>query len=504
MPTNRSVIRRSCTCGIFGKPTTHVVQSRREWKAHQQFMAQDKVNIKDGNEGPGNVQPNRPEGRIHSRSPSPIAKKAKNRTPATSSDDDIEDCIVVGRLTGPSTVMPTITIADAEPPDDPGKTAQLDINASHSQILSPSKDPEDGLFEDHINVPDFNPQAPANYHCSPGTIPTHNHSKSLPQLQLPISLRERRPQYVQVAETNQSVHQASESHVTEEETAASEISSSSPESSTSSEPYQKHTHRPAPPRPNSIEDTDDHRNSSAYSSLDSEHSTRPSTPEFNYEHINKEPSQKDLMDLALFDIKTSGTTSRTQSEAYTSIIKTISPPECSPATLKTTIKRLIKRTGIQATPYNCCRDSCYCFYEDAEITHCPECHQARWRPGTRQAYKQYQYYQIIPRIQLQYSDPARAKEFTQYRKEVKTWGDHNPGAMKDYWNSRLHETWRKQGYFQNPETLAFLLSTDGFRVFFRRKRFSAWPLLLIPLNVSPTTRKQRRNLLPVGIIPGPK
>src|SRR4051812_7354278 len=47
------------------------------------------------------------------------------------------------------------------------------------------------------------------------------------------------------------------------------------------------------------------------------------------------------------------------------------------------------------------------------------------------------------------------------------------------------------------------LSTDGFGPFHRRKQ-TAWPLLLFNYNLPPDIRFHIKNILCVGVIPGPK
>lgn len=52
--------------------------------------------------------------------------------------------------------------------------------------------------------------------------------------------------------------------------------------------------------------------------------------------------------------------------------------------------------------------------------------------------------------------------------------------------------------------LGFVLTTDGVQIFKTRSRFSIWPIVLQCLNLPPTIRAKRQNMLCTGFIPGPK
>jgi hypothetical protein len=58
-------------------------------------------------------------------------------------------------------------------------------------------------------------------------------------------------------------------------------------------------------------------------------------------------------------------------------------------------------------------------------------------------------------------------------------------------------------YFSSPRDIALGLSTDGFAPFKRRKS-TAWPLLLFNYNLPPETRFQKGNSISLGAVPGHK
>src|SRR5207248_2431163 len=57
------------------------------------------------------------------------------------------------------------------------------------------------------------------------------------------------------------------------------------------------------------------------------------------------------------------------------------------------------------------------------------------------------------------------------------------------------------GLFQDLRDIAFAFSTDGVQLF-KIGKFDIWPLLLVNLNLPPSKRVKRENLMLCGIIPG--
>ncbi|KAK2459866.1 hypothetical protein APHAL10511_008119 [Amanita phalloides] len=58
-------------------------------------------------------------------------------------------------------------------------------------------------------------------------------------------------------------------------------------------------------------------------------------------------------------------------------------------------------------------------------------------------------------------------------------------------------------YFSDSRDIALGLSTDGVTIFKKQSKTS-WPLVLFNYNLPPDTRFHKQNLIPVGVIPGPK
>jgi len=109
-----------------------------------------------------------------------------------------------------------------------------------------------------------------------------------------------------------------------------------------------------------------------------------------------------------------------------------------------------------------------------------------------------------------YANTTKAKE-RRYRAFEHT---HTPGRITDIFDSQIYRRLlgekvvidgktASHEYFSDPCDVALGLSTDGFAPFKRRKA-TAWPLVLFDYNLPPETRFHKDNKLDLGTIPGPK
>lgn len=98
-----------------------------------------------------------------------------------------------------------------------------------------------------------------------------------------------------------------------------------------------------------------------------------------------------------------------------------------------------------------------------------------------------------------------------YRANVHT---HTPGLTTDVFDGinyrrlrnqpvKLEEKVYDHKYFADNRDIALGLSTDGFAPFKRRKK-TAWPLIIFNYNLPPEIRFHINNILALGVIPGPK
>jgi len=108
------------------------------------------------------------------------------------------------------------------------------------------------------------------------------------------------------------------------------------------------------------------------------------------------------------------------------------------------------------------------------------------------------------------ANPTMAKQMRYRGFEHK----HTKGKISDIFDSSLYRrllgkqvvingTTASHTYFSDPRDIALGLSTDGFCPFKRRKA-TAWPLILFDYNLPPEIRFHSNNKIDLGTIPGPK
>lgn len=160
----------------------------------------------------------------------------------------------------------------------------------------------------------------------------------------------------------------------------------------------------------------------------------------------------------------------------------------------------------------CCVNSCMCFTgPHADLNECPRCKMSRLNESG-QARRTFSYMPLIPRLRAFVSNRAYATRL-QYRAEEHAKSRRN-GITTDifdglHYRSLLGERvvagdqHLAHHYFSDHRDIALGFATDGFAPFKKRKQ-TAWILLVFNYNLPPDQRFQQDNILCVGIIPGPK
>jgi hypothetical protein len=185
-------------------------------------------------------------------------------------------------------------------------------------------------------------------------------------------------------------------------------------------------------------------------------------------------------------------------------------PQASIDTLKNTEKRIQSLSGFQPVRYDCCPSSCICYTGPYEtLLKCPKCNTNRYKADgtTPQAY--FQFLPIIPRLRAMVSNSPYARKM-QYRASHQL----DPTKVTDIFDgahySLLRESFVTVGgeelpnwFFSDPRDIALGLSTDGFGPFKHRTK-TAWPIILFNYNLPPEERFLKKNIISVGVIPGPK
>lgn len=185
-------------------------------------------------------------------------------------------------------------------------------------------------------------------------------------------------------------------------------------------------------------------------------------------------------------------------------------PSAGLESLKVANRHIQLLSGFQPVRYDCCPNSCICYtgpYED--LTKCPKCRTNRFRSDGR-AEKYFEYLPVIPRIRAMAANSSLAQQMRYRAHEYK----YDSAKVTDIFDGAhyrsLLETFVTVGddqlpfwFFADPRDIALGLSTDGFAPFKRRKK-TAWPLILFNYNLPPDVRFHKENIISVGVIPGPK
>src|SRR6201999_466480 len=184
-------------------------------------------------------------------------------------------------------------------------------------------------------------------------------------------------------------------------------------------------------------------------------------------------------------------------------------PKAEMPSLKSIGTRVRQLSGIQSVHYDCCPHSCVCYtgpYKDDDK--CPKCKTPCYREnGSPAAY--FEYYPLIPRLRARVASPQFATKM-QYRSKHK----HDPTKITDMFDGSHYQCLRKTHvsvdnttlptyFFSDPRNIALGLSTASFGPFKRRNK-TMWPIILFDYNLPPSECFCKKNIIPVGVIPGPK
>lgn len=183
-------------------------------------------------------------------------------------------------------------------------------------------------------------------------------------------------------------------------------------------------------------------------------------------------------------------------------------PNIGSETWKTTLAYAATLSGIEPIKYDCCINSCVCFYsQHAGANICSHCHEPRFDDkGKPRA--QFSYLPITDRLKILYENPEMAAKMGYRSTRVP-----QPGKVTDIFDGNLYkELCQKhvvtQGihqdckYFDDHCHIALGLAADCFSPF-KGSPDSAWGLILVNYNLPPEIRFLQDNIICCGIIPGP-
>ncbi|KAI0994657.1 hypothetical protein K3495_g13524 [Podosphaera aphanis] len=185
--------------------------------------------------------------------------------------------------------------------------------------------------------------------------------------------------------------------------------------------------------------------------------------------------------------------------------------------LKKKSSRLTKLSGFTSTTYECCRESCAAYTgADKDATECKGsskkvgathmgCNLPRWKTdkdGNRVRYKPFEYIPLIPRLLAKYRSRQRAHTLqTHPAKTLAIYAEN--GHNTDWWTSRRLRELRDQEYFKEYTDIALNFMLDGVQVT-NRQNHTYNPVLVMNMNLPPTTRHWRENMLLPFVVSGPR
>ena len=240
-----------------------------------------------------------------------------------------------------------------------------------------------------------------------------------------------------------------------------------------------------------------------------------------YNSRTKEPiTIRQLISLALYQIKTRGNIARATHQRYVDIVS-CAMPTTKPHDIRT-VQALIQRTtGIGHVLYDRCVNNCVCYAKYPTLDTCPNpnCKDPKRYDAQGRPRAQFEYIPIIHQIRLLWADPVMARHPKEWRQKLAHLqaedSEARPDAglpntaelttiMRDFWDAKLPKELIARGMLTNERDLAFYFSTDGVSLFKHGKNHAVWPLILTCFNLAPDLRFNEDKVLCLGIITGPK
>ncbi|KIJ70560.1 hypothetical protein HYDPIDRAFT_184816 [Hydnomerulius pinastri MD-312] len=215
-------------------------------------------------------------------------------------------------------------------------------------------------------------------------------------------------------------------------------------------------------------------------------------------------SDDDLAVLRAFALKV-----RSYMSAKTFAMLPYAFPHSPPPSLRATRTRVSALSGVDPVLYDCCVNSCCCFVgPHANETLCPFCQEPRY-DAHQKGRSHFTYIPLIPRLTALYRNSEISQKM-QYRSEH----HFQPDIVTDIFDGSVYRNLLDRyvqldgkttphQYFSDPRDIALGLATDGFAPF-RRRKTTAWPIIIHNFNLPPEIRFHRQYTICLGVVPGPK
>lgn len=180
------------------------------------------------------------------------------------------------------------------------------------------------------------------------------------------------------------------------------------------------------------------------------------------------------------------------------------------------------RTAFSSIKFDCCPRSCVSYAAFPNEDKCPKCGDPRWHDMEKKKdpIKTHVYFPVRHRLLLWFTSKFMSRLLVAYRRKAvmlsltKTTDGKYRNAQKkqqsssarkltDVWSGQLYKALRSKGFFSDQRELGFCCGFDGTKAFKTRKNRYVWPIILTCINLPPEIRFKRKNVLIVGLIPGP-
>jgi hypothetical protein len=166
---------------------------------------------------------------------------------------------------------------------------------------------------------------------------------------------------------------------------------------------------------------------------------------------------------------------------------------------------IIGRLGLGYESIHVCPNNCVLFRKTyAKLDKCPKCDASRWKDGDGRKQipeKVLRYFPIIPRLQRMFISKKQSEEVQWHklkRKPVTNELSHpaDRKAWKDFDSQH-------KDFAADARNIRLGLATDGFNPFGMSRKYSMWPVFIVPYNLPPWACMDQSNFMMALLIPGP-
>ncbi|KAL1739985.1 hypothetical protein HDZ31DRAFT_48407, partial [Schizophyllum fasciatum] len=191
-------------------------------------------------------------------------------------------------------------------------------------------------------------------------------------------------------------------------------------------------------------------------------------------------SDDEIDELAFFALKNDGSGLTDETYRKMRYLPAVKRADLHIPSFKKSKKLTEKLSGVRATEYDCCVNSCVCYVGPNEgKTMCPYCGESR-TDNSGKPRRRYRYIPITPRLRSFYQNADMAKKM-RYRHDSRQDPQRQPDTMYDLMDgthydrlTRLHvivnNKEQAHRFFDDHHDVALGLSTDGFAPFRRRSK----------------------------------